>query len=122
MTLEADPAQAGQSYYSKNILPEPRVLVVDDEEASRQSARMILTKSYQVRCADSAEQALDLLAQESFDLVLLDLAMPGMGGLMGLRRIKSSFPGLPVIIMTAYQTVETAIESMKLGACDYLIK
>ena len=99
-----------------------KVLIVDDEEASRQSARIILDPFYQVSLAETAEQALDFLTQESYDLVLLDINMPGMGGMKGLRRIRSSFPSLPVTIMTAYQTVATAIESMKLGACDYLMK
>jgi len=99
-----------------------KILIVDDEEASRQSVKMVLQNTYHVVLVETAEQALDSLTQDHFDLVLMDLNMPGLGGMKGLRRMRSSFPSLPVILMTAYQTVATAIEAMKLGACDYLIK
>lgn len=100
----------------------PKILIVDDEEASRESARMVLQNLYHVSTAETAERALDLLTQERFDLLLMDLQMPGIGGMAGLRKIRSSFPSLPIVMMTAYQTVGTAVESMKLGACDYLVK
>jgi DNA-binding NtrC family response regulator len=99
-----------------------RILVVDDEEASRQSARQILQNIYTVELADNAEKCLRLLSEHSFDLILMDLKMPGIGGLTGLKRIRSVFTNIPVIMMTAFQSVSTAVETMKLGACDYLVK
>lgn len=98
------------------------ILVVDDEESGREAARMVLQPQYRVRVADSAEAGLEVLTEEPIHLVLMDLKMPGMGGMSGLKKIRSSFPHIPVVMMTAFQTVPTAVEAMKLGASEYLIK
>jgi two-component system response regulator HydG len=77
---------------------------------------------YQVREAGKAEEALAILQAEPADLVLMDLKMPGMGGLAGLKSIREIESSLPVIMMTAYATVSTAVEALKSGAHDYLTK
>lgn len=102
---------------------EIRVLLVDDEKEFLQSLserlelRQIVTKS--VYCGDDA---LALIRQEDFDVVVLDVLMPGRDGIATLREIRQLQPLLQVIMLTGNATVETAIEGMKLGAFDYLMK
>jgi len=99
------------------------VLVVDDDDAHRLMLRETV-RNWGIRSveADSGEAALKVLEAEMVDLVLLDVKMPGIGGLEALKHIKGFNPTLPVIMMTAYATVQTAVEALKLGAGDYLIK
>jgi two-component system, NtrC family, response regulator PilR len=100
-----------------------RILVVDDERSMRDFLTILLKKqNHEVQTADSGESAVALLEQESFDLVLTDLKMPGIGGLDVLRRVKELEPATQVILMTAFATTETAIEAMKQGARDYITK
>ena len=101
----------------------PHILVVDDEEHIRKILTIILDKEgYTTQAAASAQEALDLMGRTSFDAVITDLRMPGMDGLKLLDRLKSLDPDLIVIIVTAFSTVETAIEAMKQGAHDYISK
>ena len=72
--------------------------------------------------AESGAAALDQLAQKSYQLMLLDIKMPGMDGVEVLQKAREDFPDLAVVMMTAYATVETAVEAMKIGALDYLMK
>ncbi len=99
------------------------VLVVDDDDAHRLMLREAV-RNWGVRSveADSGEAALKVLETEIVDLILLDVKMPGIGGLEALKHIKAFNPALPVIMITAYATVQTAVEALKLGAGDYLIK
>ena len=100
-----------------------RILVVDDEFVVRDSLKEWLTdEGFQVDMAESGADALEKLAREDFHLMLLDIKMPGMDGVEVLKRSKELRPGLPVVMMTAYATVETAVEAMKIGALDYLMK
>ncbi len=100
-----------------------KILVVDDEEIVCVSCERILTEEgYEVQTRLSGKEALELLAQEPFDLAILDLKMPGMSGIDLLQVIKRDYPHMPVIMITGYATVETAIEAMKAGAFDYLPK
>ena len=100
-----------------------RILVVDDEFVVRDSLKEWLTdEGFQVHMAESGTEALETLAKEAFHLMLLDIKMPGMGGVEVLKRSKELQPELPVVMMTAYATVETAVEAMKTGALDYLMK
>jgi two-component system response regulator HydG len=101
----------------------PVILVVDDDTSHRLMLRAVLEEAgYAVREAARAEAALEQLRDRAPDLVLMDLKMPGMGGLEGLKAVGSLRPGLPVIIMTAYASVGTAVEALKSGAVDYLTK
>jgi heterodisulfide reductase subunit A len=100
-----------------------RILVVDDETIVRDSLKDWLEDDgFSVDTASSGEEALERLGQEGFDLLLVDIKMPGMDGVEVLRRAKESVPEMPVIMITAYATVDTAVEAMKVGALDYLIK
>jgi len=98
-------------------------LVVDDEKLIRELLEDFLgLEGFQVTTAEGGEQALEMLSQENFDLVLTDLKMPKMSGLQLLSQAKQLKPSLVVIIMTGYGTLDTAIDSMKQGAYDYLLK
>ncbi len=100
-----------------------RILVVDDELVVRDSLKEWLEEEgFTARMAASGPEALDALARERIHLMLLDIKMPGMDGVEVLQRAKELFPELTVIMMTAYATVETAVEAMKIGALDYLVK
>jgi heterodisulfide reductase subunit A2 len=99
------------------------VLVVDDELVVRDSLKEWLSEEgFSVAMAASGEEALEQLARQAFDVMLLDIKMPGMDGVEVLKKSKDLFPDLTVVMMTAYATVETAVEAMKIGALDYLIK
>jgi heterodisulfide reductase subunit A len=100
-----------------------RILVVDDELIVRDSLKEILDEEgYTVEMAESGPAALEELTQHSYQLLLLDIKMPGMDGVEVLQKAKETHPDLSVVMMTAYATVETAVEAMKIGALDYLIK
>ncbi len=100
-----------------------RILVVDDELVVRDSIKEWLEdEGYTVDMAASGPEALDKLSTQPYHLMLTDIKMPGMDGVELLKRAHKSFPDLTVIMMTAYATVETAIEALKIGALDYLLK
>jgi two-component system response regulator AtoC len=100
----------------------PVVMVIDDLDSARQMVKRALSRSYQVYDFGSVAEALPALGRAPFDCVITDLRMPGIDGLEGLRRFHGEIPALPVIIVTAFATVETAVEAMKAGAFDYLKK
>ena len=100
-----------------------RILVVDDELIVRDSIKEWLAdEGFHVDMAGSGAEALEKLAANEYSLMLLDVKMPGMDGVEVLKRGKEIRPGLNVVMMTAYATVETAVEAMKIGAMDYLMK
>jgi heterodisulfide reductase subunit A len=100
-----------------------RILVVDDELIVRDSLKAWLEEEgFAVDMAASGQDALDQLTGQAYQLMLLDLKMPGMDGVEVLKKSKEIFPDLEVIMMTAYATVETAVEAMKIGARDYLVR
>jgi heterodisulfide reductase subunit A2 len=100
-----------------------RILVVDDEKIVRDSLKeWLLDVGFAVDTASSGQAALEMLEQDSFDLLLVDIKMPGMDGVEVLRRAREARPELTVIMITAYATVDTAVEAMKMGALDYLTK
>ena len=100
-----------------------KVLIVDDEPNIRHILGAILRKDgYAVQSADNGEAALKLLEEEAFDLIITDLVMPQMGGIDLLHEIQQRRPGTAVVIMTAYGTIKTAVEAMKIGARDYITK
>ncbi len=103
---------------------ETHVLVVDDEAAERITLGEVLRlEGYQVTLAASGEEALALTRDEMpFDLVILDLRLPGMDGLQVLEKLHSAKPEVIVVLITGYATLETAIEALRQGAYDYLLK
>jgi two-component system response regulator AtoC len=100
-----------------------RVLVVDDEPSIRKVLQAHLSRDGHVvdAAADGAE-AIDRLGNEPYDLVISDLKMPGVGGLELLAFVRENHPGLPLIVITAHGTVDSAVEALKLGAQDYITK
>jgi len=100
----------------------PRLMVIDDLDSARHMVKRALSRSYDVYDFGSIAEALPALGRADFDCVITDLRMPGIDGLEGLRRFQREIPALPVIIVTAFATVETAVEAMKAGAFDYLKK
>ena len=100
-----------------------RILVVDDEEVVRRSyARILGEMDCDAQAAGDGEQALQAMAERQFDVVLLDLRMPGAHGLEILKTIKERWPASEVVIITGYPTFESARQALRLGACDYLAK
>lgn len=110
--------------FSDSIDPKTaHILVVDDEGAIRYSISKTLQRvGYQVSAAASGEEALQMLAEQQYDVVLTDIRMPGLTGVELLSKIKDQAPDAIVILMTAYASLGTAVESLRLGAHDYLIK
>lgn len=99
------------------------VWIVEDDEAKRAALVGFLKhRGYQVADFTDAEEALAQMEKERPEVIITDLKLPGRDGLELLKDVKSKAPGLPVVIMTAYATVDTAVEAMKLGAYDYLVK
>jgi len=100
-----------------------RILVIDDEAGIRESLEVLLTlEGYSVEMAIDGEKGLEMLAQNSYDLVLLDLAMPGQSGLELLPQIHESYPELPVVMITAYGTVDNVVEAIRAGAENFVQK
>jgi DNA-binding NtrC family response regulator len=95
---------------------------VDDEESVREGLRIALEPRYRVRAFADAESAVRAVREEAPDLVLMDLGLPGMGGLEGIRAVKAIRPELLVIVITAYEDVQTVVAAMKGGAFDYVVK
>ncbi len=99
------------------------VLVVDDEGAIRYSVSKTLQRiGYEVDEASSGEEALDMIGRREYEVILTDIRMPGLTGVDLLKRIKDISPDAIVILMTGYASLGTAVESLRLGAHDYLIK
>ena len=100
-----------------------QVLVVDDDYASRLLISKILEKdNYRVSTCNSGLEGLDRLKQHSYDLIISDLKMEGMDGIQLLQKARSLDPNIAVIILTGYASMQTAIDSLRLGAVDYLMK
>ncbi len=100
-----------------------KILVVEDDETVRDVLRIFLgEKGFQATLAKNGEAGLDVLRQEKFDLILTDLVMPGISGMDVLKEVMASRLNIPVVVMTAFGTVQTAVEAMRIGAFDYLTK
>ncbi len=105
------------------MVSEARVLVIDDEQTVCDSCSRILSEEgYRVQTAHNGEEGLRRFDADSFDLVIADLRMPGIDGIQVLRTVKERHPGIVVIVITAYSSVKSAVEVMRLGAADYLPK
>ena len=99
-----------------------KILIVDDEPSHRLMLSAHLKSGYDVSEASDGLTAVEAVKKRFFDLVLMDIRMPGMDGLEALRQIKAISPGIVVFIMTAFQSVETAREALRQGASDYIVK
>ncbi|HAK07580.1 MAG TPA: hypothetical protein DCO65_10015 [Spartobacteria bacterium] len=100
----------------------PQILVIDDEIGPRESLRMLLKPDYQVHTADCVEAGMKLLKEKQPDTIVMDIRMPGMTGIDGLRKIREIDPHLSVIMLTGFGALETAKEALRLGANDYISK
>ena len=101
----------------------PRVLIVDDEERFRTTlCKLLVVKGVDAKAVGSGKEALNELDINPYDVVLLDVKMPEMNGIEALAELKKAHRTVEVIMLTGHGTVETAIEGMRLGAYDYLMK
>lgn len=101
----------------------PKLLLVDDEERFRDTlAKRLKETGYEVEGAGSGMDALELLGKAKFDIVVMDIQMPGMSGIETLSEIRAKHIGVEVIMLTGHGDVSSAVEGMRLGAYDYLMK
>jgi DNA-binding response OmpR family regulator len=99
------------------------ILIIDDEAALRHTlARILQRANFEVTTAESGQEGLQLLEQQSFDLVYLDIRMPDMNGMLVLKAIHARLPELPVVLFTAQPDLNSAVEALRQGATDYLLK
>ena len=100
-----------------------KALVIDDEQIVVDSVSKILTdENYEVDVSISGREGLNQAVQKDYDIILTDIRMPYIGGMRVLRDIKRAKPSLPVVMMTGYASVKSAVQAMKLGAADYIEK
>ncbi|MCL4490666.1 MAG: response regulator [Nitrospirae bacterium] len=100
-----------------------KLLIVEDEDTLCESLKRVFAKEgYEVDIAGSAESAFGLLKEKTYDLIITDIILPGISGIELLTRYKEQNPGQKVVIMTAYASLETAVEAIKAGACDFIVK
>lgn len=100
-----------------------RILIVEDEDTLRDSlCRVFEREGYETAAVSSAEAALELFDEGSFDLVITDIILPGISGIELLRRIREASPDQQAVVMTAYASLETAVETLRAGAYDYIVK
>ncbi len=101
----------------------PKILVVDDEPSHRRMIEAVLdAEGYEIKQADNGQTAIAAVEDRFYDLVIMDIRMPKVGGIEALKKIKEISPGIPIILMTAYASVGTAVEALKSNAYDYLTK
>jgi DNA-binding NtrC family response regulator len=100
-----------------------KILIIEDEATLRESLkRVFLREGYQVEAVESAEPALELFEEGNYDLILTDIILPGITGIEFLKRVREANPDQIVIIMTAFASLETAVETLRAGAYDYIVK
>lgn len=123
-TLSASPLGAVSSSLNTKInAPKSRtLLIVDDEEGPRQSLKIVFKDEYNILIAKSGEEAIEILRANSVDAVISDIRMTGISGVELLAALKQIDSDVQVIMLTAYETIETARAALRLGACDYLNK
>ncbi len=100
-----------------------RIMIVDDDQMAREMLTELLQPiGYTVRAAQNGESALDILREMTFDLLVVDLQMPGMGGVEFMRRARALYPDVRMLVLTGHAGKESAIESLRLGVSEYLEK
>jgi DNA-binding NtrC family response regulator len=116
-------SDAGPNARDDSIEPEPCILVVDDDVLIRQQIeRLYAHNGYTVLSAETAEQALNYLETEDVDLVVSDIQLPGLSGVELTERTQRLHPDIPVIVITGHADIDNAVEVLKLGATDYIVK
>jgi signal transduction histidine kinase len=100
----------------------PTLLIVDDEEGPRHSLRMVFKRDFEVYAVENGDKALEYARNHPISLAILDIRMAGKSGIDVLRGLKAIDPNIEIIMLTAYETIETARQALRLGACDYLSK
>ena len=103
-------------------MSKPKILICDDELGPRESLRRILEDAYDIELAEDGDSAIKKAAAQPFDLMLLDVMMPGKDGLEVLKEVRQIQPFLPVIVVTALDQAKTAVEALRLGAFHYEVK
>lgn len=98
------------------------IFVLDDEETIREGISMALEREYLVKTFSTGKTAIDAIQEDPPDLILLDIGLPDMNGIEALRKIKAIHPDVLVIVVTAYEDIDTVVSAMKLGASDYVVK
>ena len=98
------------------------ILIVEDEKSVREALSLTLEDKYNLFMASDGKKALEILSERNIDLTLLDLRLPEVNGMDVLKQIKGMDSSIPVIMLTAVKTVDSAVTAMKLGAYDYIIK
>ncbi len=117
------PSKSGQLLKNEIDLPIPTLLVVDDDPTVRQQLERLYTQSgYSVVAVSSAEEGISRFAEEDIDLAITDIKLPGMDGVQFISYIHENFPDVPVIAITGYSDIETAVNALKLGASDFMVK
>lgn len=120
MSLRTQDRQGGRPASS---IPVPSVLIVDDEPIiSQQLERLFAQSEYKSGSVSSAEKALERLEAEDIDLLVTDIVLPGLSGVELTKKVRELYPDVPVIVMTGYAEIGTAVEVLKLGASDYIVK
>jgi FixJ family two-component response regulator len=120
LTKKLDYKEVGMKARGK---PKATILVIDDEQIVHESVqRILLEEGYRVEGALRVDQALDLIARSSYDLVLTDLMMPDRNGIEAIEAVARDHPEVGVVVFTGFATVDSAVQTMKLGALDYLPK
>src|SRR5215831_7033710 len=105
------------------MLLAPRILVIEDDDALRRVMQAQLTKEgYETASAPDAQTALEILEKSPQHLLIADLNLPGISGVELLKRVRAEYAGTAVVVMTAFGTVQSAVEAMKAGAYDYIVK
>ncbi|MBA4371704.1 MAG: hypothetical protein C0402_02450 [Thermodesulfovibrio sp.] len=100
-----------------------RLLIVEDEETLRESLKRVLTQAgYEVDSVGSSEAALQTLDKKSYELIITDIILPGVNGIQLLKKCKEKNEKVKFLIITAFASIETAVEAIRAGAFDYLVK
>ena len=109
--------------YRTGIDMTEKLLIVEDEDTLRESLKRVLTsEGYAVDGVGSSEEALRLLEENTYDLIITDIILPGIDGIQLLKKCREKNPQVKVIIITAFASIETAVEAIRSGAFDYLVK
>src|SRR4051812_13451530 len=105
---------------------EPRrrqtLMIVDDEVGPRQSLKVVFKNEYDLLMAENGEQAIALVKANKVDAAILDIRMTGLSGIDTLQQLKAIDPAMEIIMLTAYESIDTVRQALRLGACDYLNK